>query len=106
MFPFLFFLQFVSEDAAGLVPAIPVPGLQPQKQFEYPPFPSSLRHLNDRHGGDELASKCARVSGWDVNDIVVHPVDEAVMIPNDAHMIDANGILEHDPAPASGNAKH
>ena len=44
--------------------------------------------------------------GGDVNDIVVHPVDEAVMIPNDAHMIDANGILEHDPVPASGNAKH
>ena len=57
---------------------------------------SPPRCTEDRDGGDEPASKRARISRLSVNQVEVHHVDDTCMIPDGIDMLDIDGILEHD----------
>ena len=61
------------------------------KLQEFPP-----RCTEEKNGGDEPASKRARISRLSVNQVEVHHVDDTCMIPDGMDMLDIDGILEHD----------
>ena len=66
--------------------------MQPPEPIK-PLLPFSLRHVDDRHGGDKQR---ARVSKVVVARINMHPVDETVMVADDLEM-NVGRFLEHDP---------
>ena len=77
--------------ALGPVVSQPTSGTVEVQVAELPP-----RCTEDRDGGDEPASKRARISRLSVNQVEVHHVDDTCMIPDGIDMLDIDGILEHD----------
>ena len=75
----------------GPVVSQPTSGTVEVQVAELPP-----RGTEDRDGGDEPASKRARISRLSVNQVEVHHVDDTCMIPDGIDMLDIDGILEHD----------
>ena len=78
--------------ALGPVVSQPTSGTVEVQVAELPP-----RCTEDRDGGDEPASKRARISSrLSVNQVEVHQVDDTCMISDGIDMSDIDGILGHD----------